>query len=101
MDKGHGLIKYFTHDQKTHAAINQDFEETHARLCSQKDTVSASDFTHLSEIHASAWLNFKLLQAWSWLYHHTPFGEHPSNEARIQTVQDYLDEQASKAAMAP
>lgn len=95
MNKGNGLIEFCQHLEKMTNDEDQDFNHTREMLTKSKPEIGLYSYAGLSTIYYLAKFEHILSKAYRWLYHNTPFGEHPSPEARIKATQDYLNSQAS------
>lgn len=90
MGKSAGLIAFFKRLQAKQASLDHDFEHTRGMLDANKNNLSWSDYLELSaSYYLTKWHN----KAYTWLYYNTSLGQHPSPEARIQEVQDYVASQ--------
>ncbi len=98
MNKGEGLIKFFEHLQEKVATEDANFDRTRAKLTTNQLELSMYSYAGLSTSYYLAKLGHNIGKAYSWIYHNTPLGAHPSLEARIKAAQDYIDSQAAAAA---
>lgn len=88
--KASGLAKFFQNAQKKEQAQEEAFVETKEILEEQASKLSWFDRYDLKNRYSNAVLFHKISKAFSWLYHNTFLGAHPSHEVRVKAAQDYL-----------
>lgn len=91
MQKGEGLIEFLESVQQIEAAREKEWAETLEIIEKNKDSLSEFDYEDLKKRHSFI---KTVNDFFKWLYYKTPFGEHPSPEARIKAAQDYLSTQS-------
>lgn len=95
MGDGEGLKEFFELLQKRELKTDEDFATTYVKLQESESKIGSSDYNSLKiDYYMAKGFNY-LDKAFRWLYYNTSFGPHPSPEARIKTIQAYLDEQAT------
>lgn len=97
--KAEGLIAFFEKLECKMAKPDADLEMIRAQLENDHEGITASDLSDLQWRYYFATCGRSWDKAWMWLYHNTPYGPHPSNEARIENAKRILAEkqQASLA----
>ncbi len=85
--KANGLIKLFTKFQEKNTHIKEAWIETKNLLDADKETMAEADYNDIlvNYYFSKGIQNFS--DALRWIYHNTPFGPHPSHEARIEAAQ--------------
>lgn len=92
--KGKGLIKFFKRLQEKDEKRENNLKLTRATLRENKDQLAFFDYYCLLLRYYVAKGGHKINNVYRWIYHHTPFGAHPSHESRIKKVEKYLAVQA-------
>ena len=96
MGNGEGLVEAFEQLQEKELKNDENFDYTYANLEANQSKLKPDDYLTLKIGYYLAKGTDYLNKGYRWVYHNTPFGPHPSLEARIETIQAYLDEQAEK-----
>jgi Zn-dependent protease with chaperone function len=91
MGKGAGLIGFFECIQEKTCQREQDFISTCACLEHSKQRIYFIDYLKLKGYYYWEKLGQSLLDGYKWIYYNTFYGPHPSPEARIETIKEYLD----------
>lgn len=94
--RGEGLIAFFEEHERKMAKPDADLELIRAQLENDSAGIEASDLNDLKWRYYIATWGRSWDKALMWLYHNTPLGQHPSNEARIANAKRILAEQAAK-----
>jgi len=97
MGKGAGLIKFFERMQQKEQEHEGDFIETYAMLENNKAELAFIDNALLKIRYYKARVGDLIHRAYAWYYYNTPFGPHPSHEARIEAAKKYLAEHPEAA----
>ena len=92
--KGTGIIEFFELQKKKEQKSNDDFDVASKLLTDNRKHLSFDDYLFLNLSYYYAKTSHTLGQAMRWVYHHTPFGPHPSHDERIQAAKNYLASQA-------
>lgn len=97
--KGEGLIEFFEDLNQREKVNNDYYNKTYTILQESKKDLSYLDSLTLSTNYYLSSFSHKLANCYKWLYHNTRLGAHPSNNARIQAVKDYMAIQTEAAGI--
>ena len=90
-DHAEGVIEFFKDLKEREEQNDLDFDITYARLQDNKSQIDAGGYyMGLLLPYYLAKGEHMVGKALKWIYHHTPYGPHPSHEARIKAAQEYL-----------
>ena len=95
MKKQKGIIGFFERLEQKYEKQDQDFADVKNVLRENrsnltKDYLSLLVYPCLMLRYYVALVDHKINKCWRWLYYNTPYGEHPSNKARIEAAQESL-----------
>ena len=90
MNKGKGLIEFFENLQEKEQKNDAAFDNTYDLLKENKPEIRSSDYMNLMMRYYLAKTGQLFNKAYRWVYHNTPFGPHPSPQARIKAAQDFI-----------
>jgi Zn-dependent protease with chaperone function len=93
MGKGEGCIELFEDLKNKEKNYDNYFDKTYTILQENKKNLEPSDSVSLTIDYYLASFGNKVDHFFKWAYHNTPLGAHPSNDARIKAVKDYLASQ--------
>lgn len=92
--KGEGLIAFFEHIKQKNKDRDNDLSYTRTLLTTNKPTLGFYNYyLDLAPRYYCAKLGHLISKGYRWIYHNTPYGPHPSPNARIAAVKKYLEEQ--------
>lgn len=91
--KGEGCIELFEDLKNRKQNYDDYYTKTYEILQESKKDLDLFDTVYLTTSYYLKNLNHEINNLYIWLYHNTPMGAHPSPEARIQAVKDYLESQ--------
>lgn len=93
-NKDKGLIQLFEHLKQQDIDRDNDLSLTRKILTIHKPDIDfLSYYIGLVPFYYLTKLGHLLLKGYKWVYYNTPYGPHPSPEARITTVKKYLAQQ--------
>lgn len=98
MGKGEGMVEFFEDLKNRDKNYNDYFAKTYTILQESKKDLNPSDSLGLTIDYYLASFGNKLNNAFKWLYHNTPYGAHPSHDARIEAAKNYMASQAAHEA---
>ncbi len=96
--KGEGLQKFFQLLVEKEDQEDKDWIAVGEAVEKSKNVLKPEDLTEVTSNYSSAKFLHKIDKFYSWLYHNTPYGPHPSPQERIKTIQNYLDTQQTQEA---
>lgn len=90
-NNGQGLIEFFERLEQKDEAEDISFTDTYSLLCETKDNFSLRDYYLLHIRYKLSKMLHNINKGVKWVYHNTPYGAHPSAQARIAAAQEYLE----------
>jgi Zn-dependent protease with chaperone function len=93
-----GLIASCEELERKMAKRDADLELIRAQLENDSIGIEKADLDDLKWRHYMATWGRSWDKAWMWVYHNTPYGPHPSNEARIENAKRILAKKQSSLA---
>lgn len=94
MGRGKGFIRFFERMEEEDRKKEADFVETYGIIENSKDNLRLIDRALLKTRYYFALVEDK---AFTWIYHNTRLGAHPSHEERIKAAKKYLAEHPEAA----
>jgi Zn-dependent protease with chaperone function len=94
-DKAEGVIEFFEDILDREANYDKDFDNVYALIKGSKSQISTFDYFGFWVGYYLAKGGHHIDKVVKYLYHNTPLGDHPSHEARIDAVKEYLALQQS------
>ncbi len=96
MGKAEGIKTFFANCHDAQEQENVAFYQTLDEIGASKSDVSmAVYYCNMMPLYYGATLGRYIRNGMRWLYHNTPWGEHPSHAERAKAAQEYLDAHAS------
>jgi Zn-dependent protease with chaperone function len=92
-DRGKGVVEFFEHLQKKEQIREEEFVSTADLLAEGKSQIAGISYVGLCFRYYMAQFGHEFTKMYKYIYHNTPLGAHPSNEARIAAAQEYLAKQ--------
>jgi Zn-dependent protease with chaperone function len=97
MGKSKGCLELFEDFKNREKTYDNYFGKTYNILQESKKDLGWYDSIDLTIDYYCASFGNKMDHLFNWLYHNTPLGAHPSHDARIKAVNDYLASQEQAA----
>ena len=88
--KAQGLKEFFERLAEKDALHDTYFDETSCALCDAKSQVSFRDYLFLNISYYLSKTVHQFDKGVRWIYHNTPYGAHPSPQARIAAAKEFL-----------
>lgn len=92
-DHGQGLMEFFELLQEKEKKYDQEYDNVYEYLQKYKDNISTLDYVLLRIDYFFNQIGHGIHKIHRWVYHNTPLGAHPSHEARIAAIKEYLENQ--------
>lgn len=90
-DYGQGLMEFFESSEEKKARQDQSYDDVYRYLENNQPYLSEHDYFDLQMQCVLNQFGHMFARAYQWIYRHTPLGAHPSNEARIAAIKEYLE----------
>lgn len=90
LGRGKGLKEFFNVIINKEQIANNSFGQTRALIKNMKSNLTLLDYSLLNVRYAFAKVGHLFYKINRWIYHNTRLGAHPSPEARIKAVENYM-----------
>lgn len=96
MNKGVGLVDFFERTENIDQARDAEFSTVKTAIAANSAKLSMYDEYELKLRYYMAVAGYKFNKTYRWIYYNTPYGAHPSPQARIRAVKNYLFSRAAE-----
>lgn len=86
----HGVVETFEFFKERSDKADNDIVVISDKIVASKKNVTFTDYLQLKLRLGIVKVKHKFSKAYKWIYHNTPWGPHPSPNARIEAAQEYI-----------